>query len=363
MVGMTTLVYVHEPIPPFARIAGPLFPESISVEHELSQSLEATMTFARSDVPRQWIEAGMCWVIDQTALGEEVVAGFVDVEEMPYRTDAVTVPLIGAKTALLEIPAAVRLPARLGAVQALRLLLESAQVRSSGIVAGTIEHSSSAVAIDVRGETVSSFIDTVAENIASAHWRERVEVDASGRLQFYFDFGDIRRETDIVLRNHEIIEGIFRRARVISGITEFGSTGGAFDQRAAGSSNIDLTASPSVHHDHLLPKSALVEESLQRSIGPASRRHVFEISERLGGETIHAFCEDRHIDLLRGVEEIFFTLDATILEARRVKLGDIVRLEVIDWYPGVNVSAKVYVTSIEPSAETNERDIRAEVVR
>jgi hypothetical protein len=110
------------------------------------------------------------------------------------------------------------------------------------------------------------------------------------------------------------------------------------------------------------PQDERVAELLrERDIGPAATRHAVEISERVG-EGISNFAMERHVELLRGVEEVTFTLDATKADAQAVQLGDVVTVDVPNWFKTLHLNVKVHIREIAPQDSVGQRDVVASVV-
>ena len=341
MARVRTRCYVHDAKPPFSRIAGPIFVSSPNRVWGLSSPSEARITVSGADIQEEWIRPGMCWVVDDSALGEPLWAGFVAPQAIPLFADSLDISLIGPKKALLEIEFAVRLPMNATRAFAIQQALEAAQLRHGGILPGNIDATEgAAIPLDVRGETVSDFIDTLHDETGLAEWKERVEVLSGDQLVFYLDFGTLKRQTNVVLGKRDLVNGLYVRERIPASLTLIGSSTG-FQERQSVSVSFEtgtVSGVPVAGSSSILDAQTRDRIS-ERNIGPASAKHVTQISERVG-ELIGAAGEgsvdlteitrQRHGDLLRSMDEMLLTLDMTNTNTQRVKLGDVLRIEVPD---------------------------------
>ena len=57
------------------------------------------------------------------------------------------------------------------------------------------------------------------------------------------------------------------------------------------------------------------------------------------------------------------SLDGTNALVQSLRIGDLVAVDVVDWYPGADVKASVHIVHIEPEGDAGERDIVARVCR
>lgn len=354
-----SLVYVHSPMPPFVRIAGPVpTVPGIAKNIGLSEEPDAQITVAIGDLDAtlSWIRPGMCWVIDQADIGEDLWGGFVSPQQIPMGADSLTVSLVGAKEGLLSTELTLQLPARTTRGFAVRAAINAAAGKVGGVLPGIIEQSGAAIEVEPRGETVSAFISTLRSDSGTADWRERVTV-SDNQLKFFIDFGTLERRTDIVLRRDDLVAGNFTSNPIIASLTEFGA-GQDFSSRAA-SSVVAAQARSALTSPlaNIQPGSQkYIKLIAERDIGPAALRHLTEIRDRVD-KGVTRFTPDRHEGLLRGVDEFLLTLDANKANARKLKLGDIVRLEVVDWVDGFDVSADIHIRHIEAHDSDNTRDI------
>ena len=356
-----TLAYVHSPKPPYERLAGPIYPSSVDRRIGLSVQSRTDLIFSVADISEAWIRPGMCWLIDESSIGEDPWAGFVDEESIPYHADSIDVPLVGLKEALLSVEVAVRLPMPVSRGFAIKRVLELAQELNIGVFPGIIEQAGASVELDVRGETVSNFIDSVKE-VSAADWRERI-VLSGNKIVFYLDYGYLLNQTNITLGPEDIVEGVLVRKPITSSITVLGQAGGFADRRAAstsGNSNrLGGSASEATMSPLEQPASDLM---LERDIGPAAGRHMIEISERFDGNSLSSYAYERHLELLRGVDQLSLTLDATRANVRRIKLGDVCRIDMPNWISGMNVVADIHIREINPNAADGKRIISAVVL-
>lgn len=361
---MTTLAYVHSARPPFPRIGGPIYPSRLIMELGLSINSNATLFVASADLELDWIQPGMCWVIEQPDIGEETWGGFVETQELKMDADVVTIPLLGPKTALLASELALRVPGRVSSGRAVAAALEAAQSRYGGIFAGDIDDVGPAIInIDVRGETISKYIETIQE-ASSADWRERLEQFGDNTIEFKLDFGLLRHDTNIRLTKEEIIEGIFSRQRLPTSVTEFGA-GSGFASREAATIASSIAAgrqAPEPSDGVLHPETAVISELVnQRDIGPAATFHVTEISERVE-RNVSTLAAERQEVLLRTVDEIFMTLDGTKAPVQALRVGDVVRVDVNNWLLGQDVLTDVHIRQIQPDNARGQRIVTAAVI-
>lgn len=357
-----TLAYVHAPIPPFIRIAGPIGTvPGVTKTIGLSEDPDAAITVALADIDLDWIRPGMCWAIDQSDIGEDLWAGFVAPQRIPFRADRMAVQFIGAKEGLLSTELALQLSARVTRGFAVQEAIKAAAGKVGGILPGVIEQGGAAIEVEPRGETVSQFISSLRADSGDADWRERVVADGN-QLEFFLDFGTLEQRTNIVLRNIDLVTGYFVSDRLVVSLTEFGA-GIGFSSRSASSvvaaQQRSALASPLAD---IQPASDVYSDLLAaRDIGPAAVRHVSEVRDRVD-EGITRFAPARHEGLLRGVDTYYLTLDGNIANARLPKLGDIVRLDVVDWVEGLDVEVDIHIRHIGAHDEDNTRDVVGAVV-
>jgi hypothetical protein len=351
-----TLAYVHSPEPPFARRAGPIGVANIERDTGLSVDSFANLVVSAVDVQEAWLRPGMCWSVEQSEIGEPLWAGFVEEEELAYRAGSVRVPLKGPKVGLLSIEMAVRLPLQVSKGDAVKQALLQAQAQNRGVFPGIIEEGGPAGELDVRGETISNFIETVKEQAAGADWRERVEFDGT-QLIFYLDFGALRHYTNLTIRPDDISDGVFTRKAFVASVTQMAQAPG-FETRAAFSTAGRSQLSDQPPDGTNQPLTAQVIDLMaSRDIGPAAARHVVEISERQGPNRMSDFTAHRHVELLQGVDEIDLVLDATRPTPRAILVGDVVTLEVPDWACGLGLHQAMHVRRITPDAQGGKRKI------
>lgn len=378
MARVRTRCYVHSSVPPFQRIAGPIFVSSPDRTWGLSEPSQARITVAGADINEEWIRPGMCWVVDDSSLGEPIWAGFVSSQVIPLTADNLDIELIGPKKAMLEIEFAVRLPINATRAYVIRQAIEAAQVRHGGILPGNIDATEgAAVPMDVRGETISDFIDTLHDETGLAEWRERVEPLYGGdELVFYLDFGKLQRKTDIVLGRRDLVDGLFVRERVPASLTLMGSNVG-FEQRESATVALESGTSagePTAGTLSILDASSR-DKITERNIGPASARHVTVISERIGqlitsGEAgrgavdLSELARQKHVDELRRMDEVLLTVDMTRTSTQRVRLGDVIRLDVPDW--GSPITTPLYlnlhVIKTEINSDSGERRLECRLI-
>ena len=356
---MSTEIFVHNPIPPFIRIAGPIPFTNLSREIGLSLDSNTRFSASSANLDQTWLRSGMCWSIEQT--GEEIWAGFIGTQTINFQATDVEISLVGPKRALLSVELAVRLPIPVSRGFAIQQALQAAQSQNIGIYPGEIDQEGSAIPIDVRGETISDFIDTIKEAAAGADWRERVYAEGN-TLKFTLDFGMLQRATNITIGPEAIVEGSFIRKPIVASVTMLGEAIG-FEQRRAAStagqrSQVALEAPDSILH----PLGAAADELLTaRNIGPAATRHIIEISERFEKD-LEEHAQERHLELLQDSDEFSLTLDNTRPDVRRIQLGDIIRLRIPNWTMDIAIDNKVHVREIRPDEPAGRREIIATVV-
>lgn len=357
---MTTEIFVHAPIPPFQRIAGPI--PFAGLSRQLGLSLDSTADFsiaATSSIDQSWLRPGICWCIEQT--GEEIWAGFIESQPIVFQASSIDISLVGPKRGLLSIELAVRLPVPASRGFAVQQALLAAQSQNIGIYPGHIDHEGAAVPLEVRGETISDFIEAVKEVAAGADWRERTYLE-NNTLKFSLDFGLLQRPTNITIGAEAIIEGSLIRQPVVASVTVLGQAIG-FEQRSSVStagqrSQVAMEPTDATLH----PLMALAVERLTaRNIGPGAVRHVIEISERFD-EDLNQHAIERHLELLRAGEEITLVLDSRRAIVQRIELGDIIRLTVPDWAIGIAVDENIHIREIRPDEPAGRREIIANVI-
>jgi len=305
----------------------------------------------------------MCWVLEST-IGEDPWGGFVSRETLPFQPSAISLPLIGPKEALLDEEIAIRLPVPTSRGFAIKRLLELAQELNIGLFPGIIEQEGAAVMLDVRGETVSRFIESIKE-ASAMDWRERCVLNDGGNtLKFYIDFGLLKRPTSIVLERQDLADGTneFTRNPVPASITVLGQAGGFADREASttGALSNRLGAAPT--QAQMTPMEASSRALLAtRDIGPGASRHRIEINERFGGTALAAYVVDRHLELLRNVDQVTLTLDGTRPNGRKPKLGDVVSLKVPNWALGQDVDTYIHIVEIHSIPDAGKRELIANV--
>lgn len=367
MAGVRTRCYIHTPTPPFSRIAGPIYVSSAPRSWGLSEESDARVAVAAADIQEEWIRPGMCWIVDDSDLGEPIWAGFVEEQDIPLAADELVVELIGPKKALLSVEFAVRLPVNVTRAYAIRQAIEAAQTRHGGIEPGDIDPTEGVASpIDVRGETVSDFIDTMHDETGLAEWRERVELRNGGKeLVFYLDFGKLQRETNIVLGTKDLVDGLYTRGRVPSSLTLLGSASG-FEERAVSTVAVESATTASEPPAEVLSEldAPSRDKITERDIGPGAAFHVTQISERISGD-IAEFSRQRHVEILNKMDEMMLTVDMSRATTQAVRLGDVFYLDVRDWgSPALNliINLKLHVFNTEIDTGTGERILECRVM-
>lgn len=362
-----TRLYVHAPTPPFPRIAGPIGGTVSRRDWSLSQDSFADVSVSGRDLDEVWIRPGMCWLLDDSNLGERPWAGFVESQQLPLNADSVRVELMGPKRALLSIEMAVRLPVNTSRAYAVKQALDAAQTRHGGIFPGIIDPvEGPAVLLDVRGETISDFIDTLHDEIRGGEWRERVEVIGDGaELRFYLDFGLVQQPTNIILERGDLVEGLITRKRVPGSVAVLGESSGFESREGATTSYESGSSAAEPPTGRTPPLSAVATEVLrERAIGPASVFHQVVISERSAGD-IAGLTAQHHEEALRHLDEVLLVVDMTRASTQRIVLGDIIRLVVPDWAAPLNlaVDERLHVIGTTVNAAAGQRELRCLVQR
>ncbi len=358
-------VYVHSPTPPFYRIGGPIYPSGLSHRQGLSDPSTARFQVSGNDVEEDWLQPGMCWLVDNSDLGEDPWAGFILEQQLPLNADTLSINLAGPKEALLNIEQAVRLPINSTRAFAVRQSLESALTRHGGISPGIIDASEGpAIPLDVRGETVSDFINTLHNESGGSEWKERVELVGGGEeLQFFLDFGKLQFPTSIVIGRKDLVDGLFTRERIPVSMSLVGESYG-FEARPVSNTSINLsTGAPEPAQETITLTDFLDESLAARSIGPAATYHKTVISERVKADLID-YVRQRHTEILQALDEFLLTVDMTRTNAQRIRIGDVIGLDVSDWSKPLNrsIKSKLHVVRSEVNGETGQRILQCRVV-
>lgn len=362
---MTAKVYVHDPKPPYPRLHGPILPRvgSLSVVTGLSIDTKADLSLTASDVEYAWLRTGMCWVIDQSDIGEPPWAGFVAPEQIPMDAGVVPLSLIGPKEALLSVEMAVHLPLQETRGAAIRSAIELVQAQlPMNLFPGDMEQVGAPVNIDVRGELVSNFIESMRDATCGCDWRERTVVKADSTVEFLLDFGMLQHHTSLVLTRDEIITASFTRKRAPVSLTQIGAAPGFAERDSATVAHtLGRVATRGGSPNLVEAKPEVMAHMHDRDIGPAAMVHVTEISERITTD-LSVLAQERQMELLHSVDEFPMALDATKEQVQQLQLGDVVLIDVKDWFPGLDVMARVHVRRVEPDSEAGQKDILAAVV-
>ena len=367
MARLRSRCYIHSGKPPFQRIAGPIFASTISRRWGLSDPTSSRLTVAGDNIFEGWIRPGMVWFIDDSDYGEVPWAGFVAPQSVPLNADSLDINLIGPKKALLEIELAVKLPIYASKAYAVQRVIEAAQTRHGAIHPGIIDASSgAAIPMDVRGETISDFINTLTNETGNSEWRERVEIVSGGEeLKFYLDFGTLKHPTNIRLGRSDLVDGLFIRSRVPTSLTLLGESFG-FEERVAATVSSNPASLPAEPSPQTISITEIDSESLRDiiSVGPGSQYHITQISERLSGD-LQEVARQRHQELMDHVEEFILTVDMTRISPQKLRLGDVFHLDIPDWGKPLNRSVSVdlhlYLTEID--SERGERKLYCRTVQ
>ena len=335
--------------PPFPKLEGPINLTSQTRSYELSHPQSAEIEVALEDVEIDWVRAGNCWSIE-SEFGVDIWAGFVEEEEWELDAEGVRIPLLGPLRGLLEVEVSPSFSTRGAAGFIVQSLIEAAQAfRASGIQPGIITQGS-LLEFTIGGETVADAIESIKAS-TDLDYRERVRETSEGGLEFFLDFGDLRRSTNILLTRREIVAGVFTRGRFPGGLTVLGP-GASFDEREA----VTVVGSDrAAFSDQTIPFSTgNVLELRDADIGPAAIRHVAVVDDRLSN--LQSSTEQRYFDLLQGVQEILVTVDLTLGGAP--KLGDVVGLRVHNWAGAFNIDVDdAHVHAVEPHEEDGSLDL------
>jgi len=356
---VSTFLFVHSPIAPFPRIAGPIPFSNLDRTIGLSIDSFANFSVAGEDLEEEWLRPGMCWAIEQT--GEELWAGFVDSQPIPFQADQIDINLVGPKRGLLSIELAIKLPIPVSRGFAVRQALLAAQSENVGMYPGEIEHEGAAVILDVRGETISDFIETVKEAAAGADWREAV-IARGNELAFSLDFGQLKRNTNITIGREAVLDGLFTRQPIVSSVTVLGQ-GAGFEARQATSTigSGGRTALEATDSSHRPLEGSIVDALVARDIGPAAGRHRIEISERFD-QSLGEHAQERHLELLREAEEITLLLDGGRADVRRIRLGDVISLNIPNWALDLSINSRMHVREIHSDEPGGTRELIGNIV-
>ncbi len=366
----TVKAFYRGPSPPYPKLVGPINLTSQSRTFELSEPQRGEIEVAIEDIEPAWIRAGNCWSIE-SELGEDLWAGFSEEEEWELDADSITIPLVGPLLGLLSVEISAAIPSRGAAGFTISKLIEAAQaVSAQGLVLGNVENG---VLVDLTfgGETVADAIQILRDQ-TNFYYRERaVElIDGSG-IEFKIDFGSLKNPTPIILTRNEIIAGLFIRGRYPVTLSLLGPSA-TFEGRSVstvtGGEGTAPTRSAQPLSGVLLKQrdeaggigptdGALFNPVEESAIGPAATTHVSVIEDRFAGE-LAGSAEQRYFDLLKGVNEIFVTLDSTLAKGREPKLGDLVGVQVNRWAQAFRIQViDAHVHAIEPHEEDGSRDL------
>ncbi len=352
----SALVYVHEPVAPFQRVAGAIGVSGVQKNRGLSQDSSASFTVASNQVELSWLQPGMCWLLDQTHIGEEIWAGFVAPQVVPLDAPEIPVQLIGPKQALLQQPLVSVTPRVIAVVSAVKVALQTAQAQGSPMLEGTFNDVGLAFELTISGETASQFISSM-QQISKADYLVNVEQTKSG-LSFTLDFGIIEDHTGVVLTRDDIVAGEFVAQRIPSTMTAFGAAE-VFSERERVTLSPDNSAIGSGQQTVLQADSRYGRLITERAIGPGAIIHVNQVDDRFR-EGFAQIALQRHESMLRQVEQFLFTLRDNA-NTRKVKVGDVITLSVKKWFQGktvdLDVESEVHVRSITPDDATGLRDV------
>src|SRR3990167_3409071 len=361
---MSILAYVHAPKPPYQRISGGIGISGVRRDYGLSSASRASFTVAAEDVLEAWLRPGMCWALEHPEIGEPLWAGFIATETLAFRASDVAIDLLGPKEALLSSEIAIRLPERVSLDFAIKEILLAVQSRLEIVMfPGEIDQvEGAAINLDVRAETASDYIDTLRDAVAGLDWRERVVMN-NNQLRFFLDFGVLRCETNIVLQDNDIVDGLLKRERLPTSFTSLSQAPSFAERRAVTTTVRGSRIAPEPADGALLPIGEPLASLLrERDIGPAAGRHAIEISERISNSGIGYHATERHLELLGNVDEFTLTLDGTKTRPQQVQLGDVVSLQVADWALGAGVNSRIHIRNIEPQDEAGKRTVTAQVL-
>ena len=348
-------VYVHSPVPPFEVVSGAILSAGVQRRHGLSAPSAVSFSVASVDVDISWLSPGACWSVRQPEFdGAGFWAGFLLEPTIPKGAGTIPISLAGPKEALLAVEFTSPPLGQSSRANAVRQALEAAQAQGSPMLLGLSDDSGAPLRLEARADTVSGFIDATMDAASGIDWLERsVERELGGGVDFYLDVGKLRSPTDIVLGDHEIIEGVYIRKRGIGRLSAFG---GGVTMSARARASVPGDARTSSPRAGVSPATGAQTTLLGlRTVGPASTRDVVEVRERVD-DNLRAYAEERFAWLLQGVEEITCSLDMDSAAVQRVALGQVVRISSADWQ-GQHLEADVHVRRMQFDERSGKKDI------
>lgn len=356
---MASVAFVHEPVPPFTIIAGPIDTVSQKREFALSKMVVGEIEIAVPDITDQsWIRPGMAWSISSD-LGQPYWAGFVEVEERIFGASSVRIKLLGPMRGILdgiEVFSSTQGAGLRGVENEVRNVLEFALSRNAGITLGEISVPPN-FDFQPQGDTVAKFVQSVTDR-TDVDYLETMELK-DNQLVLRLQVGSFLRKTTHVISQDDIIAGNFTRDRPVNSVTVVGA-GNAFSTRSAATTAavdrprlgqaVSHAREPAPQHE-----VGIVE---RRDIGPAATRHQTVIEERVS-VGIEDQARATLIDDLRAVDRVGLTLDMSRTVVQALRVGDVFRLKVEDWMGGVGVEALLHIRTILPHEETGKMNIVA----
>lgn len=360
--GCGVRAFIHQPVPPFGLIAGPVSIHNPNIELTMSDSNTVGFKVAMADVSLNWLEPGMCWVIEY-GCKPNFCAGFVEERSLELEGGRVEIDLLDPLEALLSVEAVNESISGAAGNAVAHELIATQGRYDVGVLEGIIEPSIR-LNMNVRGETVAAIISALAD-VSKSNYLVRVERTVSG-LKFFLDFGLLRDATDIVIGRGDLVHGIFIKGAPVSSVTMLGE-GSSFASRSVATTAVGVGRSQGPQGTRFDGGGAVNRLVERRNIGPGSVRHVVEINERVSevADLSSVFLLDR----LRQVDEIMMTVDLKRPSMEEISLGDVVKLQIETWTlpdkDGVTlgVDTSLHIHTIEPHPEDDTADVIGWVVQ
>ncbi len=323
--------FVHDSLPPFTLIRGPIPIQAQERTYGLSVQRRGSIDVSVADVDPSLVRVGVCWGIE-SGLGMPYWAGFVREESWPRGAASIHIPLDGPILGILDGVEISTLPPGPNAIEVvLRDVFDQVAVKKPGVVLGSI---SSAVATDIEasGDRASKVLDALRSRTSNDYRENVVQVDNT--LQFTVDFGALDFPTGKTLDQSVIVDGIFTRSRPPEGLTIVG-TGKALSSEVLGGRFVAL-----------------------RDIGPGSTGYAALVDERVTVGDVPS----QLVDKLRGADPVALVLDLSNPDVQALRPGSIFRLVDREWAAGFAVDTEVVVRRIQPREERGELDVLTWVV-
>lgn len=340
---------VHEPVPPYKLIAGPIALRGQERKFTLSKPQTASIEIAAADVLNpDWLRRGMYWGIG-SELGQPYWAGSVSTERLKYRADRIRLPLLGPLHGILanvDAPSGDMTDPQARSTRELVLeALDQAAARHGGVLPGRIS-TTSFVDFSPLGETVSQLIEALHIRTGDDYYEETQWDGATLRFLLHVE-SNFGRETGLVVS--EILDGEITRNRLESSVEVISVPVGQSARAVSSTDRHGGAGEFLVGEQHRQP----VED---RDIGPAATRHAKVFDGRLAGLVMQETAFRSFVDRLRSAEQVSLVLDLERSDIQNLRVGDIFRLEVAGWYLNVDIAADVQVRELVPHEESGKLD-------